>query len=360
MLHLHREESYKISENATTKEIIEAESARRTFWILESQEHLYIEYNGAVAFPLSDISALLPSSEEEFAFGKVPEVRSALAGTEAANRNPDLVSLPSRTIFATVVQAHNLWGQVARRAGRVARCEHEKADEVINKPWERKSNYLQLTQTLRDWEKSLPAQHHWSVWNFRGYKATFLERPYVSQVIVTRLSNIIIRRIYLDDILDFVLGRLRSDCPDPKFWSNMAFELYSNVRDLHDIFDTVCNLRLEGEDYPAILVFSIYICGSLAAYLFKWPQLCPLLASSAEPILNRSLEILGMLLPNWPIIQRWLDALQRIASPMRSQSQEEEQGLGGLNNYHFEPGLSFPSASPHPDGDLHPLPLRLN
>jgi hypothetical protein len=163
------------------------------------QEHLYIEYNGAVQFPLSGISALLPSSEEEYAFGKIPEIRSALAGTEAATRHPDLTSLTSRTIFATVVQAHNLWGQVARRAGRAAPSEREKAGEAVNKPWESQSDYFQLTQTLKEWEKNVPVLHHWSVGNFRGYKATFLDRAYLSEVIVTRLSNIIIRRIYLNE-----------------------------------------------------------------------------------------------------------------------------------------------------------------
>jgi hypothetical protein len=165
---------------------------------LIGQEHLYIEYNGAVSFPLSHITTLLPSSEEDFAFGRIPEMRSALDGTEAANRNPGLSSLSSRSLFATVVQAHNLWGQVARRAGRIGRSEREKANDTL-KLWDYKSDDFQLSQKLKDWENSMPSQHRWSVWNYHGYKNTFLDQAYLSEVIVTRLSNIVIRRIYLDE-----------------------------------------------------------------------------------------------------------------------------------------------------------------
>jgi hypothetical protein len=36
ILHLHREESYSLPANATVEDIIESESKRRTFWLLES------------------------------------------------------------------------------------------------------------------------------------------------------------------------------------------------------------------------------------------------------------------------------------------------------------------------------------
>lgn len=61
-------------------------------------------------------------------------------------------------------------------------------------------------------------------------------------------------------ILESVIGTSNSECPNPKFWADMSYELYSNVRDLHDIFDTACRLKLETEDYPAILVSSPHVC----------------------------------------------------------------------------------------------------
>ena len=37
LLRLHREETYTLSDNATTEDIVKAEIARRTFWVLESE-----------------------------------------------------------------------------------------------------------------------------------------------------------------------------------------------------------------------------------------------------------------------------------------------------------------------------------
>jgi len=225
-MHLHREESYSLPGNATVEDIIESESKRRTFWLLEStrcptlhfkldwslnvlgQEHLYAEYSAAYPFAIKDITTLLPSSENDFAFGLVPPQRPALADSQAAYDHPELLSLPSTSLFATVVQAHNLWGQVARRAGRAARSERRKDDSIGNKPWEHHSEYLKLTLTLKSWEENMPPQHRWSEWNFRGYKAKFLGRAYLSEVIVTRLSNIIIRRVYLHEYVNDPISML--------------------------------------------------------------------------------------------------------------------------------------------------------
>ncbi len=167
--------------------------------MFSGQEHLYTEYNAVVPFALPDISAQLPCNENDFAFGINPRERPVVAGTEAATRHPELCNLQNRSLFATVVQGHNLWGQVARRAGRAVRSEREKGDATVTKPWEPQSDYVRLTQLLKEWEDNIPPQHRWSEWNFRGYKAKFLDRAYLSEVIVTRLSNIIIRRIYLDE-----------------------------------------------------------------------------------------------------------------------------------------------------------------
>ena len=72
--------------------------------------------NTPAPYSLRDISALLPCDEQDFAFGTSPHARAALAGTAAARAAPALVSTPSRSLFAVLIQAHNLWGQVARRA----------------------------------------------------------------------------------------------------------------------------------------------------------------------------------------------------------------------------------------------------
>jgi hypothetical protein len=184
------------------------------------------------------------------------------------------------------------------------------------KPWESASDYSQLTKELEEWEALVPPRHRWSLNNLRGHKAEFLDLAYLSQVMVVRISNIVIRRIYLEDILS-KMGASASDHSVPEFWTRMSHELFANVCSLHESFDTWFSLRSADEGIPSIVVFSVYICGSLASYLWKWPQLCPKLAGRAEPIVIRSLEVLAALMVHLPHVSKWLHALQRIAVPLQ-------------------------------------------
>jgi len=236
------------------------------------------------------------------------------SGTQAALKDPNLCSLQSRSPWATLIQAHSHWGEIARRAGRASKSERERADDKI-KPWEQSSEYSQLTRALRDWEEVVPPRHRWSLINFRGHKAEGLDLAYLSQVMVVRICNIVIRRIYLEDILASTSDTLCSEYSVPEFWTQMSHELFTNVCTLHDSFDTWFSLRSADEGIPSMVVFCVYICGSLASYLWKWAQLCPQLADSDEAILKRSLEVLTALEDNLPQVSKWLQALQKIAAP---------------------------------------------
>ncbi|TVY92902.1 hypothetical protein LAWI1_G001931 [Lachnellula willkommii] len=296
------------------------------------QDHLYSEHNAAVSFPLTDITALLPSDETDFAYGAIPQQRAALQGTQAALKNPELCALQSRSPFATLIEAHSHWGDIARRAGRANRSERERADEKV-KPWERVSEYSRVTKMLKDWEEHIPTRHRWSLINLRGHKAEFLDLAYLSQTMVVRINNIVIRRIYLEDILESRLGTSSSEYAVPEFWTKMSHELFTNVYNLHEQFDTWFKLRSEDEGIPSIVVFGVYICGSLASYLWKWPQLCPQLAEGAEAILNRSLEVLAALMDRLPHVSNWLHALQKIAVPL--------QARGAMGGHSLQPEKSF-------------------
>lgn len=303
---------------------------------MTGQDHLYSEHNAAVSFPLTDITALLPSDETDFAYGAIPQQRAALQGTQAALKNPELCSLQSRSPFATLIEAHSHWGEIARRAGRASRSERERADEKV-KPWERASEYSQMTKMLKDWEEHVPMRHRWSLINLRGHKAEFLDLAYLSQTMVVRINNIVIRRIYLEDILESRLGTSSSEYAVPEFWTQMSHELFTNVYNLHEQFDTWFKLRSADEGIPSIVVFSVYICGSLASYLWKWPQLCPQLAEGAEGILNRSLEVLAALMDRLPHVSKWLHALQKIAVPL--------QARGAMEGHALQPEESFAALS---------------
>lgn len=325
ILRLHREETYALPPGAPAEHVIRAESARRTFWMIHSQENLQAGYSSPAPFPLDDLTARLPCDEHDFAFGVAPAPRSVLPGTAPAEQAPDAARSKHRCLFATLVQAHHLWGQVARRA-----CRSDLKSPGGARPWEAGSEYQTLTQQLRVFEAEMPDRHRWSLWNLRGWKAEQMHLSYLAVVMVLRVSNIVERRIYLDEILFSINNSsnpldmdvspktttTRNTPPDDHFWRTMADELFGNVCELHEQIDAFYALRARDEGFPAILVFCVYICGSLASYLWRYPQLCPRVAPRAGEMALRSVQVLGALHRAWPTSTRWNQGLQQIASPI--------------------------------------------
>jgi len=257
------------------------------------------------------ITALLPCEESEFAFGLIPQARAALPGSQAAIDHPELVNCPSRSLFATLIQAHNLWGRVARGA-----CldEHKlKQDSVINL-WESASEYSQLSTALNQWEAGLSKGHRWSEWYLRIYKTENLDLAYVSIFMALRLSNVVPRRTHLEEMKAAILN---TNAP-PLFWENMSHELFTNVISLHEGISAYLAQRSPVKGFPPILAFCVYICGSLATHLWRCPDLCPRLALRAENVLHWSLKVLVELQDAWPMAVRWHKALRIAAAGLSS------------------------------------------
>lgn len=117
------------------------------------------------------------------------------------------------------------------------------------------------------------------------------------------------------------------------FWESVSFELFSNVRSLYESIDTFFSLRSPEDGFPAMFVFCVYICGSCASYLWKWPQLCPTLSLEAEKILMRSLEVLQNLQHAWPMASKWLSALQKVAVPHRSKKHKPLSAMASQERF---------------------------
>ncbi|KAK0642231.1 fungal-specific transcription factor domain-containing protein [Cercophora newfieldiana] len=315
IMHLHREETYRIPESATNEDIVYSEVARRTFWMLETFENLQSDTDSPVSFSYSDITVLLPCSENEFVFGIKPAQRAALMGTPPAKADPGLAYLASRSLFATLLQTHSLWGQVARIASadamQIAASQSAASTQVTS------TDYDQLSRRLLEFEQHLPPSHAWSVWNLRAHKLSGLDLAFLSAAMILRLSNIILRRSYLHCLL-----QAHADSTDP---SHIAVQLYTNMLTLHSQIAAFFEFRSPDQGYPALIVFCAYVCGTLANHLHRQPQHCPAVAPQALAILKSSMRGLEKLQGAWPFAQRWCRALKKMTEDLLTVPERGDQ-----------------------------------
>lgn len=287
--------------------------------MLENHDNLHSGFNSPVSFSLSDITTLLPCEEREFAFGMFPTERSALMGTTPALKDDRLTKSSSRSLFATLIQSHNLWGQIARR---VARNEVDQqgstrpeVDTTLSE-----GEYTQLSTMLRDFEEHLPRGHRWSVWNLRGFKAEGLDLAYLSVVMMIRLSNIILRRSRVHTLDDGTTMEASHSADAASLGSasgrgkTITEELFINMVALHEQIEAYFGLRSPDQGFPAFVVFCIYICGSLANHLLKGESHFRTVTdakSRAAQILETSTKLLSDIQDAWPMAKRWNDALTK-------------------------------------------------
>ncbi|KAK3394123.1 hypothetical protein B0H63DRAFT_36844 [Podospora didyma] len=300
LLQLHREETYVLV-NPTQELIVRAESARRTLWMLHSQDNLHSGPRSPVSLAASDITALLPSNEKDFANAREPKSRAALEDTPPALENPKLVADEGRSLFATLIQAHYYWGAISRRA-----MNHDKSP----RPWESTSEYAKMVERLAAWESGLPNDHRWSIFLLKGYKQEGQDLAYLGVTMITRLCNIVIRKAYLHEII----SHDKSDSTLTPFWARMSLDLFRNVRDLYEQIETQYADRSAEEGMGAqMAAFCVYSCGFLACYLYKYPGICPepSLARDGHMMVTRIMNILAESKSIWPLASRWYDILDK-------------------------------------------------
>ncbi|EPE04643.1 transcription factor [Ophiostoma piceae UAMH 11346] len=332
LMRLHREDTYDLggghngrSANkssaddlpsapvATTPSMVQkAESARRTLWMLYSQDNLHASPSAPVSLAANDISLLLPCDEDDFNNGVIPKTRAALEDTPPARQDPSLVSTPARSLFATLMQSHQLWGRVLRGAVGQAKKEGKEGKGYVvgDHPRDPKSEYAAISAKLKAWEDSLPPSHLWSKDLMRIYKAQGLDLAYTAITMVTRLCNIVIRRAYLSQMLS-----KSGSVQDRAFFEKMSGELFQNVRGLFTQIDYWNQVREASDSTGAQLaIFCVYLCSLMAAYLFKYPTLCPDKAITGEgkTMLDRTMEILQQSTSVWPLAQRWIESVEKV------------------------------------------------
>lgn len=302
LMQLHREETYHIP-NPTPELVMRAESARRTIWMLHSQDNLHCGPLSPVSLAASDITTLLPCNEEDFAHGREPRSRAALDGTPPAIDDPKLIRDPGRSLFATLMQVHDWFGYVGRRAVRYSKSP---------RPWDPASEFSQTARKLREWEQDLPHEHVWSTFLLKGYKAEGQELAYLCVTMMTRLSNIVLRRPYLMDIIK----PDKRDTTEQIFLQSMSDEIFANVRYLYEQIDAQFTNRSPDESVGAqISAFCVYSCGLFSTYLCKYPNIChdKALVRDGPTMLQRAIRILKECREVWPLAARWVDALEKFS-----------------------------------------------
>ncbi|OAA47057.1 Zinc transcription factor [Metarhizium rileyi] len=316
LMQLQREETYHVP-NPTPDLIIRAESARRTLWMLHSQDNLHSGPLSPVSLSAGDITALLPCNEEDFASGREPRSRAALEGTPSATENPKLLRDCNRSLFATLMQIHSWWGLVGRRAVGYSKSPC---------PWDPTSEFSRTARKLREWEQDLPHEHGWSTSLLRRYKTESQELAYLCVTMMTRLSNIVLRRPYLIDII----RPDRKDITKQAFFVSMSNEIFTNVRCLYEQIDAQFTNRSPNESVGAqIAAFCVYSCGLFSTYLCKYPNICQdkALVRDGPTMLQRTINILKECREVWPLAARWVEALEKFSLDPQSDALGNEGSM---------------------------------
>ncbi|KAI8962646.1 hypothetical protein F5Y11DRAFT_347316 [Daldinia sp. FL1419] len=310
LMRLHREEAYgPITEQSPLGHRIRAESARRTFWMLHSQDNLHSGPYKPLSLAPGDITALLPSDEAEFDKGKIPERRAALDGTPPALQDPSLVTLKPRSLFASLMQVHNLWGIIARRLLFNRRC---------GRPNDSSSEYAKLRQKLRDFEDNLPNEHTFNKVTLSGYRNFAEDLAYLGMTGCLRLCHIVLRKEYMEDMIRHAQGSTNN--PDVRFYKDMAFELFYQVRKLYSQIEAHYEPGIEvGRVGSQMAGFIIYGCGLLSSYLCKFPQLDVHHAGQSIDAIQREgrsmythiVAILRECQKAWPLAKTWCNGLEK-------------------------------------------------
>ncbi|KAF4501028.1 general repressor of transcription [Fusarium agapanthi] len=324
-LHLEQTYAYETS-NPTPSAIILRESARRTL------DQLHSCSSSPISLAASDIDALLPCDEEDFANGREPPSRAALEGTPRAIKDPSLVNDPNRSLFGTLIQAHGFWGVVTRDAVNYTPYSY---------PWDPESKFAKVSTKLHQWERSLPPKHQWSMARLSKYKAKEQDLAYLGVTMIPRLCNIILRRPYLE----YILTSSREYHQRPSVYDQIACDLFNNVHRLYEQIVAQFTGRSSDESVGAqMAAFCVYTCGLFSIYLWRYPNFQNI-TYDGEKMFLRSLDILTECKEVWPLASRWVDALSRFAHDPNS-SFKSENGMAGGRDPTHNPLTHLPTVTP--------------
>lgn len=275
-LGLHLERTYDIGQSAADDKqlFIDKESSRRTFWMIFSQLNLQRRRGEVNSFDVVNINARLPCVERDFHLGALAltGTHGAMEGIVSDIQSKDIASPPARCMFGILVQACARWGKIAQTAS----LNHP--DFGGQNPSYPGSVFCAIIRGLESFEAELPSPRYtFSEEALSSWKTEELHLAYLSITMTLRLSNIVIRRMYLHEMNNVLLGSEEVSKYVREFWEDTVHGLYREVVQLYRQIRAFVKLRVEKpiEGHPQVLPFCVYVCGSLASYLWKYPRLSP-------------------------------------------------------------------------------------
>jgi hypothetical protein len=101
-----------------------------------------------------------------------------------------------------------------------------------------------------------------------------IAQAFLSIVVIIRLSNIVIRRMYLAWMAAAIDPEGPTDMAQDQrvFWQCMAGEMVANSQTLLAHVETFFSTRSPQLGFPPIQVFGVFMCGNVFSYLCKWPE----------------------------------------------------------------------------------------
>ncbi|EIN04455.1 hypothetical protein PUNSTDRAFT_128311 [Punctularia strigosozonata HHB-11173 SS5] len=286
LLGLHREETHVLPPNPTPNQIVQVETARRTFWTLFVNDRS-VSGGGASCRPsgiqASEISTRLPCDEDSFAFGQpTPAYYLKQLDDPAWHQVNTGVDLG---MMAYMVHSAELWGRAARRvcAGASSTSPFDPNSTSWDSnpevaPWNPNSEFAQIKAALSRWRSQLPPRQQYSRSNLAVYHQRNSGMSFSYNHCMNQAAEVLLRRPYLPFIVRSLAPEgsglslegvgspwpnMPGQNPTPEFWAQCGREMFEE----------------RAYEVPLLVL--------------------------------RSTEILSSMIPTWPMARQWVRLLRQ-------------------------------------------------
>ncbi|KAJ3907596.1 fungal-specific transcription factor domain-containing protein [Lentinula edodes] len=378
ILKLSQESSYNLGPDASVEAVISAEVSRRTWWVIFMSDNLLSSGCGRpVAFDLDQVTIPLPLDEDYFSFGYQGPA-TVLPGTNAEARprslhqapfnapqidpqlqsqshppspgspaNPNLNEPCERSLYGNLITIAEIWARVARSALVRSQPPGTPAPPSANlAPWHPESDYI-IIKELEAWEASLGPRQTWSMSNLLAYQSKNLDMGFRGIFLFMHLAHIVMRRSYLPmlahDVQNGQSSSIRtafndgqSQPPPAHFWETMVHDMFAHAFKAIELVKSWVPTRPFSRGCTPMMGFSLFMAGSVLAYLRKWKWLCLSLYPYTEAAIQNALDMIADIAVIWPQMgSQWHTALTKTAAELgppdsMSLDGQRNRGVEGL------------------------------